>query len=72
MSKDKAKPEEPKQSAELGKLLLEGSIILTAPTRDELNEKATALISEAKDQHICAGAVGRRDSGEYTLRLDII
>lgn len=47
-----------------------GSVVLTAPSRDELS----ALVNDIPaDVHYGAGAVGYNyDKGEYTLRIDLI
>lgn len=57
---------------DLDSLLLNGSILLTAASRDELSDKATALTVTAKGVTIVCGPVGINDSGLFTQRFDII
>lgn len=71
MSKTKETPT--KQSPELAELTLNGTVTLTAPTREELAAKFDALKAESEGITLMAGAVGRsRDDGTYNLQVDII
>lgn len=71
MSKTKETPT--KQSPELAELTLNGTVTLTAPTREELAAKFDALKAESEGIALMAGAVGRsRDDGTYNLQVDII
>lgn len=58
------------QPAYIGELLLNGTTVLTAPTRDELAEMVNEIPADVR---YGAGAVGRElESGAYTLRIHLI
>ena len=68
MSK-KTETTETKQPAHVAELLLNGTTILTAKTRDELAEMVNDIPAEVK---YGAGAVGYdMDHGVFTLRIDL-
>lgn len=60
---------ESSQPAFMEELLSKGTVVLEAPTRDEL----TAMVNEIPaDFRYSVGAVGRKQDGSaYTLRVDI-
>lgn len=60
---------ESNQPAFMEELLSKGTVVLEAPTRDEL----TAMVNEIPaDFRYSVGAVGRKQDGSaYTLRVDI-
>ena len=74
MSKTKAKAideqnQEQNQPAYVAELLLNGTVTLTANTREELAEMVDNIPAEC---HYGAGAVGRHpETGLYSLRIDI-
>ena len=69
MSKKKQLTEEPQQPSYVGDLLLNGTTVLTAKTRDELAEMVNEIPANVK---YAAGAVGYNpDKGVFTLRVDI-
>ena len=74
MSKTKEKiideqNQEKNQPAYVAELLLNGTAILTAKTRDELAEMVNDIPAEC---HYGAGAVGRHpETGLYSLRIDL-
>lgn len=58
------------QPAYIGDLLLNGTTVLTAPTRDELAEMVNEIPADVR---VGAGAVGQnRDTGLFSIRIDII
>jgi len=58
------------QPAYIGDLLLNGTTVLTAPTRGELAEMVNDIPADVR---YGAGAVGRDlESGAYTLRIHLI
>lgn len=61
---------ETKQPAHVAELLLNGTVTLTAKTREEL----AAMVNDIPaDCSYGAGAVGRNpETGEFSLRLDLI
>ena len=61
--------QEQNQPAYVAELLLNGTVTLTANTREELAEMVDNIPAEC---HYGAGAVGRdRETGCYTLRIDL-
>ena len=74
MSKTKEKAideqnQEQNQPAYVAELLLNGTVTLTANTRDELAEMVDNIPAEC---HYGAGAVGRHpETGLYSLRIDL-
>ena len=61
--------QEKNQPAYVAELLLNGTAILTAKTRDELAEMVNDIPAEC---HYGAGAVGRHpETGLYSLRIDL-
>ena len=61
---------EEQQPAYVADLLLNGTTILEAPTREALAEMVNDIPADCK---YCVGAVGRKPDGSaYTLRVDII
>ena len=71
MSKMKDKViDQQEQPAYVADLLLNGTTVLEAPTREALAEMVNDIPTECK---YCVGAVGRKPDGSaYTLRVDII
>ena len=70
MSKKATLTSESKQPAYVADLLLNGTTVLEAPTREALAEMVNDIPAECK---YCVGAVGRKaDGSAYTLRVDII
>jgi len=70
---NKKTDEQTQQSPELVQLLTNGNVTLTAKTREELQAKAEAVAAEADDKIVAVGAVGQdRETGDFTLRLDIL
>lgn len=58
------------QPAFVEELLKNGTVILTANSREELAEMVNDIPADVK---YCAGAVGKnRDTGAFTLQIDII
>ena len=58
------------QPAHVGELLLNGTAVLEAPTREALAEMVNDIPADVK---YSVGAVGRKQDGSaYTLRVDII
>lgn len=74
MSKTKEKAideqnQEQNQPAYVAELLLNGTVTLTANTREELAEMVDNIPAEC---HYGAGAVGRNpETGKYSLRVDL-
>ena len=69
MSKKIPKTEETQQPAHVSELLLNGTAILTAKTRDELAEMVDNIPAEVR---YAVGAVGHNpETGDFSLRLDI-
>ncbi len=69
MSKKTTETTETKQPDFVGDLLLNGTAILTAKTRDELAEMVNEIPANVK---YAVGAVGYNpDKGVFTLRVDI-
>jgi hypothetical protein len=61
--------QEQNQPAYVAELLLNGTVTLTANTREELAEMVDNIPAEC---HYGAGAVGRHpETGEYSLRIDL-
>jgi hypothetical protein len=61
--------QEQNQPAYVAALLLNGTVTLTANTREELAEMVDNIPAEC---HYGAGAVGRHpETGEYSLRVDL-
>ena len=71
MSKEKKEPAV-KQSPELAELTINGTLTLTAGTREELAERFDALKTEAGNVQLMTGVAGRTVDGTHTLRVDII
>lgn len=70
MGKKTDKQQKKKQPAFLAELLTEGTTTLTAKTLDELTDMIDNIPATCS---YGAGAVGRnRESGCYTLRLDLV
>lgn len=68
--KQEAKVEETKQLTFVDKLLLEGTVTLTAKTREELSEMVNGIPAEVK---YGAGAVGQDfEHGVFTLQVSVI
>ena len=64
------KTDNEQQPAYVADLLLNGTAILEAPTREALAEMVNDIPAETK---YCVGAVGRKQDGSaYTLQVDII
>ena len=58
------------QPAYIGDLLLNGSTVLTAPTRDEMAEMVNEIPADVR---YGAGAVGRdTETGAFSLRIHLI
>lgn len=69
MSKKTTETTETKQPDYVSELLLNGTVTLTANTREELAEMVDNIPAEC---HYGAGAVGKdRETGVFSLRLDI-
>ena len=69
MKKKTTKDEEPQQPSYVGDLLLNGTTVLTAKTRDELAEMVNEIPADCS---YMAGAVGHNpETGAFTLRVDI-
>lgn len=61
--------QEQNQPAYVAELLLNGTVTLTAQSREELAEMVDNIPAEC---HYGAGAVGRHpETGEYSLRIDL-
>lgn len=61
--------QEQNQPAYVAELLLNGTVTLTANTREELGEMVDNIPAEC---HYGAGAVGRHpETGLYSLRIDL-
>lgn len=59
-----------KQPSPYDDLLKNGTVVLTAKTRDELAKMTSEIPADVK---YSAGAVGRNfETGVYTIRLDIV
>ena len=71
MSKMKDKViDQQEQPAYVADLLLNGTTVLEAPTREELAEMVDNIPADVK---YSVGAVGRKQDGSaYTLRVDLI
>lgn len=70
MSKKKAETTETQQPAFVEELLKNGTVVLTAKTRDELTDMVNDIPADCS---YGAGAVGfNPDAGVFTLRVDII
>ena len=70
MSKKTTETTETKQPDYVAELLLNGTVTLTANTREELAEMVDNIPAEC---HYGAGAVGKNpDTGLFSLRLDIM
>lgn len=69
MSKKTTETTETQQPDYVAELLLNGTVTLTANTREELAEMVDNIPAEC---HYGAGAVGKNpDTGLFSLRLDI-
>ena len=69
MSKKSQPTDETKQPDYVAELLLNGTAILTAKTRDELAEMINDIPANVR---YAAGAVGHNsETGAFTLRVDI-
>ena len=69
MKKKTTKDEEPQQPSYVGDLLLNGTTVLTAKTRDELAEMVNDIPADVR---YAAGAVGHNpETGAFSLRVDI-
>jgi hypothetical protein len=61
--------QEQNQPAYVAELLLNGTVTLTAQSREKLTEMVDNIPAEC---HYGAGAVGRHpETGEYSLRIDL-
>jgi hypothetical protein len=61
--------QEQNQPAYVAELLLNGTVTLTAQSREKLTEMVDNIPAEC---HYGAGAVGRHpETGEYSLRVDL-
>ena len=70
MSKKATETTETKQPAYVEELLKNGTVTLTAKTRDELGKIISEIPADVK---YGAGAVGRNfETGVFALRLDIV
>ena len=70
MSKKITETTETKQTAFVEELLKNGTVVLTAKTRDELTDMVNDIPADCS---YGAGAVGfNPDAGVFTLRVDII
>lgn len=70
MSRKTTNTEEPKQPAHVAELLLNGTTLLTAKTREDLAEMVNDIPADVR---YAVGAVGfNPDSGVFSLRVDII
>jgi hypothetical protein len=70
MNKKTNESAEPKQPAYVGDLLLNGTTVLTAKTRDELADMVNDIPANVR---YGAGAAGYNpETGAFTLRVDII
>ena len=70
MSKKTTETTETKQPAYVEELLKNGTVTLTAKSRDELAKMVNTIPAEVK---YGAGAVGKNfETGVFTLRLDIV
>ena len=69
MRKKTTNTEETQQPAHVAELLLNGTVTLSAKTREDLTKMVGEIPSEV---HYCVGAVGfNPDSGVFSLRVDI-
>lgn len=69
MSKKTTETTETKQPDYVAELLLNGTTVLTAKTRDELAEMVNGIPTDVR---YAAGAVGKNpDTGLFSLRIDI-
>ena len=70
MSKKATQTSEQEQPVYVADLLLNGTTVLEAPTRDALAEMVNDIPADCR---YSVGAVGRKaDGSAYTLRIDII
>ena len=70
MSKKETQTSEQEQPAYVADLLLNGTTVLEAPTRDALAEMVNDIPADCR---YSVGAVGRKaDGSAYTLRVNII
>ena len=70
MTKKTTETTETNQPAHVSELLLNGTVVLTAKTRDELAKMVDEIPADVK---YGAGAVGKNfETGVFTLRLDVI
>lgn len=67
---DQTQQPESKQPAFVDELLKNGTVIITANTREELAEIVNDIPAECK---YAVGAVGQsRENNEYSMRIDIV
>ena len=70
MSNKKATQTSDEQPTYVADLLLNGTAVLEAPTREDLSELVDNIPADVR---YAVGAVGRKQDGSaYTLRVDII
>ena len=70
MSKKATQTSEQEQPAYVADLLLNGTTVLEAPTREALAEMVAVIPADCR---YSVGAVGKKQDGSvYTLRVDII
>ena len=70
MSKKATQTSEQEQPAYVADLLLNGTTVLEAPTREALAEMVDVIPADCR---YSVGAVGKKQDGSvYTLRVDII
>ena len=70
MSKKATQTSEQEQPVYVADLLLNGTTVLEAPTRDALAEMVNDIPADCR---YSVGAVGRKSDGSaYTLRVDLI
>ena len=70
MSKKKSESTEMTQPEFMGELLENGTVILTAKSREEINDMLAEIPADCS---YGAGAIGKNpETGDYSLRLDII
>ena len=70
MSKKKSESTETTQPELVGELLENGTVTLTAKSREEINDMLAEIPADCS---YGAGAIGKNpETGDYSLRLDII
>ena len=74
MSKKKNNnPEQTAKNAKAEELLTVGRMILSAKTREALQEEADAIISDCKPVQVSEGPIGRDyEAGRYVVCLSVI